>query len=200
MDTLELLLGSPTPPPFIFVHHPHHPTTSLRWPEQIKRYRIDAIECHTPKLLWSAVISRLEGSDAGLVDSMDTFLRRLRALKRPHAKGKGKERAVPNGHAHEDEGGLCIVITKAERLPRVLGQTWTAMTRLAELVRRRISPCGSRVADTTKAGLPISVVLASSVPWDEMRPPRGDALEPIHLYLPQASRDGMFSTPAPRQC
>lgn len=138
MDTLDLLVSSSTPPPFIFIHHPHHPTTSLDWPDRIKRYRIDAIECHTPKLLWSAIISRLEGRDAGLVDSMDTLLRCLRGVKRPLANGtskaKGKERAIPNGHSSGDGAGLCILITKAERLPRVLGQTWTALTRLAELV------------------------------------------------------------------
>lgn len=137
MDTLELLVSSPTPPPFVFVHHPHHATTSLEWPDRIHRYRIDAVECHTPKLLWSAIVSRLEGKDAGLVDSMDAFLRRLRGIKRIIAngtsKGKGKEKAVVNGDSHEGSG-LVIVITKAERLPRVLGQTWTAMTRLSELV------------------------------------------------------------------
>ena len=156
MDTLALILSSQTPPPFIYIHHPHHPTTSLEWPSSIKGYRVDAIECNTPKTIWSAIISRLEGGDAGLVDSMDTFLRRLRLLapaqapgqygngnassKTPkangsvRAKGKGKEMKLINGHSNMNERGLCVVITKAERLPRVFGQNWTVMTRIAELV------------------------------------------------------------------
>jgi origin recognition complex subunit 5 len=36
----------------------------------------------------------------------------------------------------------------------------------------------------------MSVVLVSTVPWDELRPARGDALEPIHLYIPSSSREG----------
>jgi hypothetical protein len=40
------------------------------------------------------------------------------------AKGKGKEK----------EGAVSIVITKAERLPRIMGSGWAVMTRLAELV------------------------------------------------------------------
>jgi hypothetical protein len=44
-------------------------------------------------------------------------------------KGKGKEK--------EEEWGrqaISIVITKAERLPKVMGSGWAVMTRLAELV------------------------------------------------------------------
>lgn len=36
----------------------------------------------------------------------------------------------------------------------------------------------------------MTVVLVSQVPWDELRPPRGDAFEPIHVYLPPPSREG----------
>lgn len=46
-----------------------------------------------------------------------------------------------------------------------------------------------------QAGVPLSVVLASSVPWDELRPPRGDALEPIHIYLPPSTREGTWTWP-----
>lgn len=42
----------------------------------------------------------------------------------------------------------------------------------------------------------MSVVLVSSVPWDELRPVRGDPLEPIHLYLPSSSRDGTSYPPS----
>lgn len=164
METLDLLLRTPHPPPFIYVHHPHQPTTSLAWPVAAHTTcRVDAIECHTPKLLWSAIASRLElakgrtstsSTEPGQVDSMDTFLRRLRAVGQAggSANGhmangtggsrKGKGKATVNGHtdvagSRGQRTGMCmsIVITKAERLPRVMGQTWTVMTRLAELVR-----------------------------------------------------------------
>lgn len=174
---------------------------------------MDAIECNTPKTIWSAIISRLEGGDAGLMDSMDTFLRRLRLISRARgsvqnstsktskvngsarAKGKGKEleSGLGNGHSNMDERGMCVVITKAERLPRVFGQNWTVMTRLAELVGHDKMGVGAVRSLMRQAGIPMSVVMVSSVPWDELRAPRGDALEPVHLYLAQSTKDGMSS-------
>ena len=156
MDTLALLVQTATPPPFIYIHHPHHPTTSLEWPATIKGYRVDAIECHSPKMMWSAIISRLEGGDGGMVDSMDAFLRRLRAVGQEgtststsrtttangsaRSKGKGKEKELMNGHRNGSiqEVGMSVIITKAERLPKVFGQNWTVMTRLSELVGLKI--------------------------------------------------------------
>lgn len=135
MDTLALLLSTPSPPPFIYVHHPHHPTSSLSLP--VVSARVDAIECHNAKLLWSTIISRLEGKDAGVVDSLDSFIRRLRVFTEGPAevkvRGKGK------GREKEREGGkqVSIVVTKAERLPKVMGSGWSVMTRLAELVSCR---------------------------------------------------------------
>lgn len=98
---------------------------------------MDGIECNTPKLLWSAIISRLEGKDGGLVDTLDAFLRRLgtcqygsdsNGIGKGRSKGKGKEKEK------EREGAISIVITKAERLPKIMGSGWAVMTRLAELV------------------------------------------------------------------
>lgn len=129
MDTLSLLLSTPSPPPFIYVHHPHSPTSSLAFPGVSAK--VDGIECHTPKLLWSAVISRLEGKDGGVIDSLDTFIRRLRSNRdEVEINGKGKSK----GKGKEKEGPVSIVITKAERLPRIMGSGWAVMTRLAELV------------------------------------------------------------------
>lgn len=130
MDTLSLLLSTPVPPSFIYIHHPHCPTSSLEFPEVSAK--VDGIECHTPKLLLSAIISRLEGRDGGLVDTLDTFFRRLRTSQGGDGKVKGKGKG--KGKEKEREGAVSIVITKAERLPRVLGSGWAVMTRLAELV------------------------------------------------------------------
>jgi len=128
MDTLALLLSTPVPPPFIYIHHPHCPTSSLDFPDV--SVKVDGVECHTPKLLLSAIISRLEGKDGGLVDTLDTFIRRLRV----YSGGDGKSKAKGKGKEREKDGVVSIVITKAERLPRVLGSGWAVMTRLAELV------------------------------------------------------------------
>jgi origin recognition complex subunit 5 len=38
--------------------------------------------------------------------------------------------------------------------------------------------------------VPACVVLASTIPWDELRPARADALEPINVYLPPLTREG----------
>jgi origin recognition complex subunit 5 len=130
MDTLALLLSTPSPPPFIYIHHPHSPTSSLEFPEVSAK--VDGIECYTPKLLWSAIISRLEGKDGVLVDSLDTFIRRLRS-HRNEGEINGKSRG--KGKGREKEEAVSIVITKAERLPRIMGSGWAVMTRLAELVR-----------------------------------------------------------------
>lgn len=137
MDTLALLLSTPSPPPIIYVHHPHQPTSSLSLP--VVSARVDAIECHTAKLLWSTIISRLEGKDAGLVDSLDSFIRRLRVFAEGVAEGKGRGKGKGREKEREREGGkqVSIVVTKAERLPRVMGSGWSVMTRLAELVSHR---------------------------------------------------------------
>jgi hypothetical protein len=132
MDTLELLLSTPSPPPFIYIHHPHQPTSSLTLTLPPASARVDAIECHTAKLLWSTIISRLEGKDAGVVDSLDMFIRRLRVFAEGSESGKGKNK----GKGKEREAGkrFSIVVTKAERLPKVMGSGWAVTTRLAELV------------------------------------------------------------------
>ncbi|BEI92601.1 uncharacterized protein CcaverHIS019_0502290 [Cutaneotrichosporon cavernicola] len=50
------------------------------------------------------------------------------------------------------------------------------MTRLGELV-----------------GLPATLVLCSQMPWDDLRPARADAPEPIHVYLDPPSRQDTLS-------
>jgi origin recognition complex subunit 5 len=132
MDTLALVLSTPSPPAFIYIHHPHQPTSSVALNLPPASARVDAIECHTAKLLWSTIISRLEGKDAGVVDSLDMFIRRLRIF----AEGTGEVKGRGKGKEKEREDGkrFSIVVTKAERLPKVMGSGWAVMTRLAELV------------------------------------------------------------------
>lgn len=94
------------------------------------------------------------------------------------AAGKGKGRS--NGNAEDgedDEGQVVIVVTKAERLKSVLGSSWTAFSRLAELV-----------------DIPATVVFCSQMPWEDLRPQRGDVPEPVHLYMEPLRRDGGFGS------
>ena len=69
------------------------------------------------------------------MDSLDTFIRRLRSYgNEGEINGKGKGKGKGKEKDKEKEGAVSIVITKAERLPRIMGSGWAVMTRLAELV------------------------------------------------------------------
>lgn len=72
-----------------------------------------------------------------MVDSLDSFIRRLRVFAEGAAEVKGRGKG--KGRDKEREGGkqVSIVVTKAERLPKVMGSGWSVMTRLAELVSHR---------------------------------------------------------------
>ena len=71
------------------------------------------------------------------MDSLDSFIRRLKVFAEAPAEGKGRGKG--KGREKEREGGkqVSIVVTKAERLPKVMGSGWSVMTRLAELVSYR---------------------------------------------------------------
>lgn len=55
----------------------------------------------------------------------------------------------------------------------------------------------SRFQLIMQSGMDISVVLCSAVPWDELRPPRGDAPEPLHISVPAPTREGASSCNQP---
>ncbi|GMK55931.1 hypothetical protein CspeluHIS016_0209870 [Cutaneotrichosporon spelunceum] len=159
MDELAGLLAHPGAPGLVHLHHPHHAASSLN-PSlpNCRVVRLDAVEHHTPRLLYAGALSRLAaalklpGYD-GEVASWDVFARGMRSL------WKGREEQ------------LVLLVTKAERLKAVLGAEWPAMTRLGELT-----------------GLPATVVLCSQMPWDDLRPARSDAPEPVHVFLEPPSR------------
>ena len=203
-DDLVTLLSHPHAPGFIYLHHPHHPSSSTtpELPSRCTVLLLDAIEHFTARILYTSAVRQLDGGYEGDITTWDGFARALadgwarkQGAGEPLAngttsstassiKGKGKARAeqgpngsLPNGHpGTTDEGQVVLLISHAERLRHVLGSNWSVLTRLAELVI-----------------VPISVVLSSSVPWDEVRPPRGDAPEPIHLYLAAPTREGKSS-------
>lgn len=147
---LDALISYPGSVPFIHVHHPHHPATSLDFPSAPHITRLDAIEYHNPRLLYTGILHGLS-SETEELGSWDSFARTLReylSSTRSNGKGKGKRKAddmengssttvngTVNGHGgHGDINGAVVIITHAERLRTVLGNGWTVITRLAELV------------------------------------------------------------------
>jgi origin recognition complex subunit 5 len=126
---------------------------------------LSAVEYNTPRLLYSGIlrrIARAAGTEwkGGDVRTWDGFSRGLQSLwtgrsgavarkgsvgKANSVRGsrKGKERAVEtprleegaDGEPLDEEWNWVLVISHAERLPRILGPQWAVLTRLSELVR-----------------------------------------------------------------
>lgn len=149
-DQLEALISYPGSVPFIHVHHPHHPASSLDLPSAPHIARLDAIEYHKPTLLYTGILHGL-GSECEELTTWDSFGRAIRehlSAGKRQGKGKGKRKAddmengdegaqhgTANSHGRQSGArGAVVVITHAERLRTVLGTGWTVITRLAELV------------------------------------------------------------------
>lgn len=135
MNTLATLLASLDAPSFIYLHHPHHPSTSVipTLPSNCVVAYLDAIKLHTPRLFYSGALNKLEQSEDVEVNTWDGFARHLRQIWWG-SKGKRKRTAsnlMENGDAEKQ---LVLIFTKAERLRWVLGGGWAMITRLAELV------------------------------------------------------------------
>ena len=141
-DTLLTLLSHPSSPPFIYLHHPHHPSSSAL-PSFSTRHTppaiLDAIEYYTSRLLYSGILPKL-GIDAGEIGTWDAFVRELRVASDGKKKSSRKKEKV-NGHVNGDGNGMedehdpmIVIITHAERLRSVLGGEWAVVTRLTELV------------------------------------------------------------------
>lgn len=144
--------------------------------------QISAIEYNTARLLYTALLYRLAEASGGVwaageVRTWDGFARGLRTLWRDRAgrasgsgsgergdggraklSRKGKEKEVLPVPAPEvleggaQEGNWVVVITHAERLPRILGAQWAVLTRISELVsyvpRDDVPLVSGRLADS----------------------------------------------------
>ncbi|EIW70339.1 hypothetical protein TREMEDRAFT_68006 [Tremella mesenterica DSM 1558] len=278
--TLHALLSNPYSPPFIYIHHPHHPSSSpsvlSSFPPNCLVTKVDGVEHHTPRLLYSSILSQLTShlsklsqlsshlptssqlfsssshlsgpselstmeSEEG-VSTWDGFSRKLKQIHKDikslssdqpaevdtsstfdtlhtlgHAGlsnisesiGQGSSRDATtkrqtqasgskekkntqkkqplkedekddSDEIEEREKTLVVIITKAERLRSSFGHGWSVITRMAELT-----------------DLPITVIFCSQLPWDELRPPRGDSLEPVHIYIPPPSRQNLTQSLLP---
>ncbi|WVQ99429.1 hypothetical protein IAU59_006564 [Kwoniella sp. CBS 9459] len=225
---LDTILSHPPCPSLVYLHHPHHPSTSLpplatsssaastssATPGRTRSISIDTVEYHTPRLFLSGILTNF-AEDEHDVNTFDSFNLALREWWNKQSGlsgsgrgsgsgsgsgGKGKAKAKAEGNGNQDQlevpvqngngtnandhfeetGHLVIRITKAERLRSVLGNGWSVVTRLSEL-----------------CGIPCTVVLCSTAPWDHVRPHRGDAPEPVHLYLPPPTREEILAALLP---
>ncbi|ORX36634.1 origin recognition complex subunit 5 C-terminus-domain-containing protein [Kockovaella imperatae] len=195
-EELRTLLSHPHAPPFVFLHHPHHPVTSLRpdLPARCTILHLDLVEHFNARIFYSSAVRQLDPGQTGDISSWDGFVQELsgawhrrqgsRTLTNGTSKTvdrKGKSKAeqpsgeLVNGHAEEEDGQIVLIICHAEKLRSVLGSHWPVVTRLPELV-----------------SIPVTVVLLSAIPWDELRSPKGDTPEPLHLYLPGSSREDLI--------
>ena len=130
-ESLTTLLSSPHAPPFFYLHHPHHPSTSAvpRLPTRCIVAHLDAIEHSSPRLFYSGALSKYGRDEEGEVSNWDGFSRGLKEIW-AKAKGKRKSDIMEDGGMNQ----MVLIITKAERLRTVLGAGWAVITRLAEMV------------------------------------------------------------------
>ncbi|ODN94258.1 hypothetical protein L198_05114 [Cryptococcus wingfieldii CBS 7118] len=179
-DSIETLLSTPSAPPFVYLHHPHHSATDLPPSLESAREhslfaRLDTIEHYNTKLFYSGILHRILGEDASVeeVSSWDAFSLKLKSWWcERHQIGNSRKKVRGWSYKEEvDNENIVLLVTHAERLKNVLGSNWAVMTRLAEL-----------------SNVNITVILASASPWDLVRPHRVDAPEPIHIYLQAPTR------------
>ncbi|KIJ60166.1 hypothetical protein HYDPIDRAFT_117655 [Hydnomerulius pinastri MD-312] len=189
-------LASTYLPPFIYITDTNNPRVTASVIDSIfhnissipdcppTHYaRINSVVCFTARVFYDTVLNALAGwkpswengcqnwpgDDAQRYnDSIDSFLHGLRRLRAelvdgptPNGKGKGKASASSTEYP-----SLVILIERAERLSESLPELLVPLTRLAELSQ-----------------VDISVIMLSSVRWEEIRPPLGASPDPYYIDI-----------------
>ncbi|KAG8860321.1 hypothetical protein FRB96_003970 [Tulasnella sp. 330] len=180
MTTSELLnslveLLQSSPPAFVFVHNPsdavpapdvHIFQSSLSANSTFRSISIDAVECYASRMLYTTIINQLashipeynskgyaecfSGTDRGPKwdSSWDGFLEAFRDIyDRMYVEHDGQEKMVGRSQ------NIALVIKQAKRLKQNLPELFAPLVRFREL-----------------AGLPVTVILVSSAPWEELSP------------------------------
>ncbi|KAJ3748637.1 origin recognition complex subunit 5 C-terminus-domain-containing protein [Lentinula detonsa] len=167
-----------SPPPFIFINDPIAPKFTIQslliaLQNKIRLVQIDGISCFTPRLLYDTILNGLSQhtpswddgcknwSEETSNDSMDSFLRALKALHASLCAANSEQRER-----------LALVIEKPERLKERMPDLLAPLTRLAELTR-----------------IDLSVVLVSEVRWEDIRPPLGAAIDPYYVDIPVPTKE-----------
>ncbi|KAI6047012.1 OPT oligopeptide transporter protein-domain-containing protein [Pisolithus marmoratus] len=191
-------LASAWLPPFIYITDANNPRVTASVVDAIFREvpqssdfpptcyaRINAVACFHARIFYDTVLNALAeweptwesgcqtwpGEDGVKYnDSIDSFLHGLRRLSAEHgtnppsrSKGKGKAKAKTSS---AEEPSMVILIERAERLCENLPELIVPLSRLAELARVRVS-----------------VILLSSMRWEDLRPPLGAAPDPYFLDI-----------------
>ncbi|KAF9221234.1 small oligopeptide transporter [Gyrodon lividus] len=145
---------------------------------------VNAVACFTARIFYDTVLNALAGwkpswENGCLIwpgddtvrynDGIDSFLHGLRRLRGElmggaPSRGKGKGKAVAS--LSEEDPTMVLLIERAERLYESLPDLLIPLTRLAELSQ-----------------VNISVILLSSVQWEEIRPPLGAAPDPYYMNV-----------------
>lgn len=140
-------------------------------------------------------------------DSIDSFLHGLRRLSLEHTgnssnrKGKGKGMAVASENEQDQDPSMVILIERAERLSEGLSELIVPLSRLAELVSQLISlPAQSEltwrqayhwlIMPFIQSRTNVSVVLLSSVSWEDIRPGLGASPDPYYLDVEPLIKQG----------
>ncbi|KAG6373225.1 putative origin recognition complex, subunit 5-like protein [Boletus reticuloceps] len=196
-------LASTHPPPFIYVTDTNNPrittsvidaifhgVSSIPGAPPTQYAHVNAVACITPRVFYDTVLNVLAGwtpswkngcqvwpgdDSQRYNDSIDSFLHGLRRLHLERttdsSKGKGKGKAVAS--KSEQDPSMVILIERAERLSESLPELIVPLSRLAELSR-----------------INVSVILLSSVSWEDIRPAMGAAPDPYHVDVePLAKQD-----------
>ncbi|KAG6330903.1 hypothetical protein ID866_8184 [Astraeus odoratus] len=195
-------------PPFIYITDANHPRVTASVVDAIFTQaaevpyipplhyaRINGVACFNARIFYDTVLDAFAGwqpswengcqtwpGEDGVRynDSIDGFLHGLRrlsaelgAMQLPNSsKAKGKAKAT---EPSSQEPSLVIVVERAERLCENVPELVVPLTRLAELARVRVS-----------------VVLLSSVRWQDLQPPVGASPDPYFLDVESLARQDII--------
>ncbi|KAF9235741.1 putative origin recognition complex, subunit 5-like protein [Melanogaster broomeanus] len=159
---------------------------------------INAVACFTARIFYDTVLNALAGwkpswdnrcqvwpgdDTQSYNDGIDSFIHGLRRLRvelmgapPAHGKGKGKGKGKAVAAVSGEEPTMVLLIESAERLYESLPDLIVPLTRLAELSQ-----------------VNVSVILLSSVHWEEIRPPLGASPDPYYINVdPQTKEVSAF--------
>ncbi|KAG8220677.1 OPT oligopeptide transporter protein-domain-containing protein [Butyriboletus roseoflavus] len=200
-------LASTYLPPFIYVTDANNPRVTTLVIDAIFQdvssipdapptlyAHVNAVACFTPRIFYDTVLNTLArwkpswedgcqvwpGDDPQRYnDSIDSFLHGLRRLRLERTgdpskrKGKGKGKAVDS--SNEQNSSMVILIERAERLSEGVPELIVPLSRLAELSR-----------------IKVSVILLSSVSWENIRPALGASPDPYYVNVESLAKQNVI--------
>lgn len=177
---------------------------------------VNVVACFTPRVFYDTVLNALAGwrpswEDGCQVwpgddsqrynDSIDSFLHGLRRLRVERtgdsSDRKGKRKAVASENEQDQDPSMVILIERAERLSESLSELIVPLSRLAELVsqflpERTYLEGSISLADVLfiQSRTNVSVILLSSVSWEDIRPALGASPDPYYVDVEPLTKQG----------